>query len=141
MCMCVSIINRDQRRGYGHSFSCACTTPAGSVPALALPLSCLLQVFLGKNSSDWLNAHGTLSQGILHVCSVVQSCPTLCDPMDCSPPGSSVRRISQARALEWLPFPTPGDIPDPCIEAVSPASPALAGRFFTTEPCGPFKNL
>ena len=31
---------------------------------------------------------------------VAQSCPILCDPMDCSPPGSSVRGISQARILE-----------------------------------------
>ena len=31
---------------------------------------------------------------------VVQSCPTLCNPMDCSPPGSSVHRISQARIME-----------------------------------------
>ena len=35
-----------------------------------------------------------------------------------------------------LPFPFPGDLPDPGIESVSPASPALAGRFFTTEPPG-----
>ena len=33
---------------------------------------------------------------------VAQSCPTLCDPMDCSPPGSSVRGIFQARVLEWV---------------------------------------
>ena len=33
---------------------------------------------------------------------VAQSCPTLCDPMDCSPPGSSVHRIHQARILEWV---------------------------------------
>ena len=33
---------------------------------------------------------------------VVQSCPTLCDPMDCSPPGSSVRGILQARILQWV---------------------------------------
>ena len=32
---------------------------------------------------------------------VAQSCPTLCDPMDCSPPGSSVHGILQARILEW----------------------------------------
>ena len=32
---------------------------------------------------------------------VAQSCPTLLNPMDCSPPGSSVRGIFQARALEW----------------------------------------
>ena len=33
---------------------------------------------------------------------VAQSCPTLCDSMDCSPPGSSVRGILQARMLEWV---------------------------------------
>ena len=31
----------------------------------------------------------------------VQSCPTLSDPMDCSPPGSSIHGIFQARVLEW----------------------------------------
>ena len=33
---------------------------------------------------------------------VAQSCPTLCDPMDCSPPGSSVHGTFQARVLEWV---------------------------------------
>ena len=33
---------------------------------------------------------------------VAQSCLTLCDPMDCSPPGSSVHESSQARILEWV---------------------------------------
>ena len=33
---------------------------------------------------------------------VAQSCPTLCDPMDCSLPGSSVHGIFQARVLEWI---------------------------------------
>ena len=33
---------------------------------------------------------------------VTQSCLTLCDPMDCSPPGSSIHRIFQARVLEWV---------------------------------------
>ena len=32
----------------------------------------------------------------------LQSCPTLCEPMDCSPPGSSIHWISQARVLEWV---------------------------------------
>ena len=36
------------------------------------------------------------------VCLVVQLCLTLCDPMACSPPGSSVHGISQARILEWV---------------------------------------
>ena len=37
----------------------------------------------------------------------LQSCPTLCDPIDGSPPGSPVPVILQARILEWLPFPSP----------------------------------
>ena len=36
------------------------------------------------------------------LCMRAQSCPTLCNPMDCSPPGSSVHGISQARILEWV---------------------------------------
>ena len=38
----------------------------------------------------------------LHVWVCAQSCPILCDLMDCSPPGSSVHEISQARLLEWV---------------------------------------
>ena len=38
---------------------------------------------------------------------LLQSCPTLCDPTDGSPPGSPVRGILQARTLEWVPFPSP----------------------------------
>ena len=66
-------------------------------------------------------------------CSVAKPSPTLCNPRDCSPPGSSVRGISQARILEWLPFPSPGGLPGPGIE---PRSPALAGGFFPTELAG-----
>ena len=40
-------------------------------------------------------------------CLVVQSCPTLSDPMDCSSPGSSVHGILQARVLEWGAMPSP----------------------------------
>ena len=38
----------------------------------------------------------------MRVCSVAQFCLTLCDPMDCSLPGSSVHGILQARILEWV---------------------------------------
>ena len=55
------------------------------------------------------------------------------DPVHASPPGSSVRAISQARIPAGLPFPSPGDLPDPGIQ---PTSPALAGGFFTTESAG-----
>ena len=64
---------------------------------------------------------------------VAQLCPTLCDPMDCSPPGSSVHRILQARVLEWVAFLPPGDIPDPGIE---PRSPALQSETLPSEPPG-----
>ena len=47
---------------------------------------------------------------------VIQLCPTLCDPTDCSPPGSSVRGILQARILKWVAIPSPGDLPDAGIE-------------------------
>ena len=54
--------------------------------------------------------------------------------MDCSPPGSSVHGIFQARTLEWVAFPLSGDLPDPVIELKSPAGPKLAGGVFTPEP-------
>ena len=38
----------------------------------------------------------------MHACSVTQSRPTPCDPVDCSPPGSTVHGIFQARILEWV---------------------------------------
>ena len=61
-----------------------------------------------------------------------QSCPTLWDPMDCSPPGSSVHGILQARYGSRLPCPPPADFPNQKIESKSLMSFALAGVFFTT---------
>jgi len=49
--------------------------------------------------------------------------------MECSPSGSSVHGISQARILEWVAISFSRDLLDPSIK---PASPALAGGFFTT---------
>ena len=59
-----------------------------------------------------------------------------CDPMDCGPPGSSVHGIPQKRILESVAMPSSRDLPDPRIKLTSPVSPAMAGRFFTTEPPG-----
>ena len=59
-------------------------------------------------------------------------CLTLCDPMNYSPFGPSVHRILQAKVLEWVAIPPPGDLPDPGIEPESLMSPALACSFFTT---------
>ena len=50
---------------------------------------------------------------------VAQLCPTLCNPMDCSSIGFSVHGSPQARILEWVPSPSPGDLLDPGIKPVS----------------------
>ena len=92
-----------------------------------------------------------LSTSGLYCAKSLQSYPTLCNPMDCSQvplsmgfprqeswsglpslPGSSLHGILQARILEWVAIPPPGDLPDPGIEPISLMSPALAGSFFTT---------
>ena len=69
---------------------------------------------------------------MLHAC-VLQSCPTLCDPMDCSPPGSSVQGILQARILEWVALPSSRGSSSPrdrtCISCI-------VDGFFSTEPQG-----
>ena len=52
---------------------------------------------------------------------LLQLCPTLCIPMDYSPPGSFVHGISQVSKLEWVAMIPPGDLPNPGIEPVTPA--------------------
>ena len=59
--------------------------------------------------------------------------PNSCNSMDCSPPGSSVQGISQARISELVTISFSEDLPHSGIE---PVSPALAGGVFTTEPPG-----
>ena len=53
---------------------------------------------------------------------------SLCNPVDCSPPGSSVHGILQARRWSRLPFPSPGDLPK---SGIKPGSHHFAERFFT----------
>ena len=53
--------------------------------------------------------------------SSLQSCPTLCDPMDYSPPDTSVHEIPQTRILEWVAMPSSRDLLNPGIEPRSPA--------------------
>ena len=59
---------------------------------------------------------------------VAQSCPTLCNLTDCT-----VHGILQARTLEWVSFPSAGDLPNPGIK---PRSPALQADSLPTEPPG-----
>ena len=62
---------------------------------------------------------------------VAQSCPTLYYPMDHSLPGSMVHGISRQEYWNRLPFPSPGDLPNPGIE---PGSPALQTDALPSEP-------
>ena len=68
---------------------------------------------------------------------VTKLCLTLCDPMDCNLPGSSVQEILQARILERVAMPPPGDLPNLGIE---PRSPALQTDSLSSEPPGKPKN-
>ena len=72
---------------------------------------------------------------------VAPSCPTLCDPMDCSLSGSSVHGIIQEECWSGLPFPSLGDLPDQGIEPGSPASQADALPSEPPGKLGLFENL
>ena len=60
------------------------------------------------------------------MCVHAQPGPTLCNPIDYSPPGSSVLEFSKQEYWNRLLFPPPGDLPNPGIKPTSLASPALA---------------
>ena len=80
------------------------------------------------------------SLGLLHHSVVVQLLSRVrlfCDPMDCDPSGSSVHGISQARILEWVAIPPPGDLPEPGIK---PRSPALQVDSLPSDPPGKAMN-
>ena len=64
---------------------------------------------------------------------VIQSCPALCDPKDYTFHG-----ILQARILEWVAFPSPGDLPNPGIK---PRSPSLQADSLPAEPQGKSKTF
>ena len=66
----------------------------------------------------------------------LQLCLAFCDPVDCSPPGSSI--FTRQEYWSGLPCPPPGNVPNPGIELTSLRSPALAGRFFTTRASYPY---
>ena len=69
----------------------------------------------------------------LRVCLVTQSCLTLCNPMNCSPPGSSVCGILQARILEWVAISSSRGSSQLRDQTQVPCT---AGRFFLSEPPG-----
>ena len=72
---------------------------------------------------------------LVYVCCVqlLQSCPTLCHPVDCGLPGSSVHGIFQARILEWVAKPSSGGSSQPRGQTLISC---ITGRFFTAEALG-----
>ena len=66
----------------------------------------------------------------------LQACLTLCDHMDCSPPGSFVHGILRARILEWVAKPSSRDLPDPRINPASHVTPALQVDSLPLKPWG-----
>ena len=91
---------------------------------------------LGRQGSPAMTFHPFFYYLFIFVCSVAQSCPTLCHPMDCILPGSSVHGIFQAGILEWVTSSYASDPPNSGIKPASRVSPALAGGFFTPAPPG-----
>ena len=65
--------------------------------SIPLPTCALLLDYVEENERDQITSFKRESES-----EVAQSCPTLCDPVDCSPPDSSIHGILQARILEWV---------------------------------------
>ena len=61
-----------------------------------------LSLFPSLRAQAWIALHQGIYSHLWWSEKVTQSCPTLCDPVDCSPPDSSVHGILQARILEWV---------------------------------------
>ena len=76
----------------------------------------------------------------IHACLVTQLYLTLCNPLDCRRPDSSVYGIFQARILKGVASSFSRDLPDPGIKPASPVAPALAGGFFTTQSKSPYTH-
>ena len=120
--------------------------PRGQCPLPSTPTKLLSGT--GKIHATRILTQTALLAPALCVCVCVcvcvlaaQSCPTLCDPVDCSPPDSSVHGISQTGILEWVAISSSRGSSRPrdwtCISHVS----CVAGGFFTTEPPGKLKTL
>ena len=90
----------------------------------------------------WMRIYILLLLVISRVCACCdQSCLLLCDVMDCSPPGSSVHGIFQARILEWVTISLSRGSSWPRDQTLSLAFPALVSWFFTSWATGEVHDL
>ena len=78
---------------------------------LKFNFSCIKLYVIIPSTREWVLYTIKLAVKCSCCCSVAQSCPTLCNPMDSSPPGSSVHGILQARILEWVAIPFSLNVP------------------------------
>ena len=101
----------------------------------------MTRVSVLRNTAEFLQGHRARSLSALEVklkVLAIQLCLTLCDPMDCSPPGSCVRGDSPGNSWSGLPFPSPRGLLDP---GVQPRFPALQADSLPSEPPGKPKGL
>ena len=119
---CVCVLSKSLPRSNSLSIS------SSAIPDLLNLIGCLLHTCMCVLLPNSLQLHGCMC-----VCVFVCLSPTLCNAMDCCVAQQAPLSMEFAR----LTYPTPGDLSDPGMESVSPASPALAGRFFTIAPCLP----
>ena len=106
-------------------------SPAASIDTNTSPAT-----WGGKDSSE---SAKTDSNRAWNMCACVhakslQSCPTLSDPMDCSPPGSSVHGILQARILEWIAMPFSRGSSRSRDRTCTSCDYFIVGGLFTAEP-------
>ena len=92
--------------------------PGGSDGKLSVYNARDLDLIPGENEYEM--PRNLLDSSCRYCVQSLQSCLTLCDPMDYSPPGSSVDGILQARILEWVAVPSPGHLPNLGTEPRSP---------------------
>ena len=82
-------------------------------------------------SKEKMSLWSALPSSVTPVGLVAQPCPTLCYPVDCSPPGFSVHGIVQARILEWVAISSSRGSSQPADRTHVSCSSCIAGRFFT----------
>ena len=99
--------------------------------------TCLLIIFKPYSSWSWISSLQDVSMLLSHNgCLVAQLCPPLCIPLDCSPPGSSVNGILQARILEKVAMPSSKGDAWPRDQTGVFCVSCTSDIFFTTEPLG-----
>ena len=123
----VPLSMRFSRREYWSGLPCP---PPGDLPSSGVKPESLMSPSL---SGGFFTTRATWEALVISVVLMTQLCLTLFNPMDCSPLGSPSMGFSRQEHWSGLPFPSPGDLPDPGIK---PRSPALQADSLSSEPPG-----